>query len=473
MSDRDTALSAVADGEDGTNAAPLDIAGIGFGPANLALAIALDEGEGAGDDGALDFAFFERQPEFGWHRGLLIPDARMQVTFLKDLALLRNPRSRHTFVSYLHEKGRLTEFINSKTLFPLRVEYHDYLAWAAQHFESNVSYGVEIVGVRLASDRRGHEHIEILAKADRAAEPRAIARARNVVIGMGLVPALPAGVCGSARIWHSSELLHRVPSLGALAHGRLAVVGAGQSAAEAVAYLHRQFTDTEVWAVFARYGYSVADDSPFVNRIFNAEEVDVFYQAPAWVKDQLLSYHRNTNYSAVDESLIQQLFDTLYMESVLGSQRLRVLHGSAVRSVRDSGDSVRLEIEFLPTGSLQTAEFDAVVFATGYQPSDPRGFLQDVADRCEWDRDGRPVLGRDYRVATVDTESWGIYLHGGAVEPSHGLGSGLLSNVATRARDIARSVRQRLDATTPVGTLARRIPSEGSPSARSSFVSGG
>nr|WP_238356691.1 SidA/IucD/PvdA family monooxygenase [Kribbella italica] len=60
----------------------------------------------------------ERQRGFGWHRGMLIEDATMQVSFLKDLVTLRNPASEFTFLTYLHSKGRLVDFINHKTLFP-------------------------------------------------------------------------------------------------------------------------------------------------------------------------------------------------------------------------------------------------------------------------------------------------------------------------------------------------------------------
>jgi L-ornithine N5-oxygenase len=62
---------------------------------------------------------------------MLLDDATMQVSFLKDLVTLRNPTSEFSFLCYLHSKGRLIDFINHKNLFPLRVEFHDYFAWAA------------------------------------------------------------------------------------------------------------------------------------------------------------------------------------------------------------------------------------------------------------------------------------------------------------------------------------------------------
>ncbi|HEU5108903.1 MAG TPA: SidA/IucD/PvdA family monooxygenase, partial [Micromonosporaceae bacterium] len=62
-----------------------DVVGVGFGPSNLALAIAIEEHNRARPDAGLTGLFLERQPRFGWHRGMLIDDATMQVSFLKDL----------------------------------------------------------------------------------------------------------------------------------------------------------------------------------------------------------------------------------------------------------------------------------------------------------------------------------------------------------------------------------------------------
>ncbi|MGW2704658.1 SidA/IucD/PvdA family monooxygenase [Streptomyces sp. NPDC001340] len=45
----------------------------------------------------------------------------------------RNPVSPLSFVAYLSAQGRLSDFINHQTLFPTRIEFHDYLEWAAGH----------------------------------------------------------------------------------------------------------------------------------------------------------------------------------------------------------------------------------------------------------------------------------------------------------------------------------------------------
>ena len=115
-----------------SRAAPLDVIGVGFGPSNLALAIALDE-LAAKRGRHLDALFLERQADYRWHGDTLVAQSEMQISFLKDLVSLRNPTSVYSFVNYLHQHGRLTDFINLGTFYPCRMEYNDYLRWVASH----------------------------------------------------------------------------------------------------------------------------------------------------------------------------------------------------------------------------------------------------------------------------------------------------------------------------------------------------
>ncbi|RRO93685.1 ornithine monooxygenase, partial [Corynebacterium bovis] len=119
-----------------------DVVGVGFGPGNLGLAVALEE-----ENPGLDALFLESRDHFAWHPGMLLPGANMQISFLKDLATVRNPRSRYTFTNYLRERGRLVDFINRQTFTPERVEFTDYLAWVAETVEADVRYGAQVVAV--------------------------------------------------------------------------------------------------------------------------------------------------------------------------------------------------------------------------------------------------------------------------------------------------------------------------------------
>jgi L-ornithine N5-oxygenase len=418
-----------------------DVVGVGFGPSNLGLAVALEEHNRAALPAGgrpCTGMFFERQAAFGWHSGMLLEDATVQVSFLKDLVTMRNPASDFSFVAYLHEQGRLADFINHKTLFPLRIEFNDYFAWAAGRLAHLVSYGREVFEVHPVIEDGVVTAFDVTV--GRPTKQVDVCRARNVVVAAGLVPRLPEGVSRSDRIWHNSELLHRVEDLAAgRPPRRFAVVGAGQSAAETTEFLSHRFPEAEVYAVFSRYGYTPSDDSGFTNRIFDPDAVDTFYGAPEDVKQMLCGYHRNTNYSVVDSELIDALYRRTYVDKVLGRRRLQVLNASRIVDVEDTADGARVVIEYLPDGGLTTLEVDAIVYATGYRPADPMEILGRTGRLCRHDDAGRLSIGRDYRLDLTIPSRAGLFLTGGS-EHAHGLSSTLLSNVAVRAGEILGSV---------------------------------
>ncbi len=394
----------------------------------------------------IDAAFVEKQDRFGWHRGMLIDDATMQVSFLKDLVTMRDPTSPHSFVSYLHDCGRLADFMNHKTLFPLRIEFHDYLEWAARRMSHLVEYGCEVVDVEPVHEDGVVAAFDVTIREHGRGE--VVRRARNIVIAAGLELRMPPGIERSSRVWHNRDFMRRIEALAQdPSPRRFVVVGAGQSAAEVTGYLHREFPDAEVYAVFSRYGYSPADDTPFANRIFDPEAVDVYYSAPPPVKRMLLDYHRNTNYSVVDPELIGELYRRAYQEKVTGRERLRILQACKVLELRDgesSGDGpVRMTIECMTTGERSEIAADTVIFATGYRPVCPLGVLGAARSLCDTDEAGMVRVARDYRVATTCETPAGIYLQG-ATEHTHGIGSTLLSNTAVRAGDILASILRHL-----------------------------
>lgn len=408
----------------------LDFAGVGFGPSNLALAIAVQEHNNLpGVTRPLTAAFVEAKPEFGWHTGMLIPGATMQISFLKDLVTQRNPQSDFTFLKYLTERGRLTEFINYKTFFPTRLEFHDYLSWAADKVDAEVQYGSRVTAIH---DADGAFDIDVTG----AAAGRL--RARNVVIAGGLHPQLPQGVTPSARQIHNHGFLHDLRRLPSRRHNRFAVVGAGQSAAEVAGHLHAMSPSVEVHGVFAKYGYSPADDSPFANRVFDPGAVNDFYDADPGVRRQLISYHRSTNYSAVDLTLIEDLYAREYAERVAGRRRLFIRGASSVHKTEEDEDGVRVHILHHPTGAVDQIDCDAVIYATGFLPTPLRAILGDLYDDLVL-ADGQPVVSRDYRLSTSPPTAGGLYIQGNT-EHTHGLTSSLLSNIAVRSAEIVHSI---------------------------------
>ena len=119
----------------------VELLAIGAGPANLSLAVALEE---LAPEVAASSLIIEKHENVAWQRGMLLPWSQSQVSFLKDLVTLRNPRSEYSFVNYLHSVGRLDEFINLGSFTPYRLEISDYLRWVAESLQQvQIQYGRE------------------------------------------------------------------------------------------------------------------------------------------------------------------------------------------------------------------------------------------------------------------------------------------------------------------------------------------
>ncbi|MDN6887911.1 lysine N(6)-hydroxylase/L-ornithine N(5)-oxygenase family protein [Variovorax sp. CAN2819] len=408
-----------------------DLIGIGFGPSNVALAIALEEKRHGARP--LDALFIERQTGFAWHPHMLLDQAHMQISFLKDLATLRNPTSRFTFVNYLYEKGRLTDFINLKSFFPSRHEFNDYLGWAASQFEDACRYGEEVFEV--LPEKQGGE-VSLLRVRSRDGSGRVQERlARNLVVGIGGVPNIPEcfrALRDDARVFHSSSYLKdmaRHPQA-----RRVAIVGAGQSAAEIFMDLQGRPGAPQVDLIMRARSIRPSDDSPFVNEVFNADYTDYMYSRDSEERAALLDEFSQTNYAVADLDLIQQIYKVFYDQKVARGTRLRMLRQHEVRSVRASADGVHLALLDRDLQRESTVRYDAVVLATGYARDQHKDLLLPLAPYL-----GDHDVDRYYRLKATPDFHPGIYLQG-ACEDSHGLSDTLLSVTSVRTGEIGNAL---------------------------------
>lgn len=408
-----------------------DLIGIGFGPSNVALAIALDEKRHGSKP--LDALFIERQPSFAWHPHMLLDQAHMQISFLKDLATLRNPTSRFTFVNYLHEKGRLTDFINLKSFFPSRHEFNDYLGWAAGQFEDACRYGEEVFDVQ--PEKQGGE-VQLLRVRSRTADGRVQERlARNLVVSIGGVPNIPEGFRGlrdDPRVFHSSSYLKDMAQHPQAR--RMSIVGAGQSAAEIFMDLQGRPGAPQVDLVMRARSIRPSDDSPFVNEVFNADFTDYMYSQGTEVRAALLDEFAQTNYAVADLDLIQQIYKVFYDQKVARGNRLRMLRQHDVRAARAAQDGIHLTLLDRDVQRESTVRYDAVVLATGYARDQHKALLAPLASYI-----GTYDVDRCYRLKATPDFHPGIYLQG-ACEDSHGLSDTLLSVTSVRTGEIGNAL---------------------------------
>lgn len=239
-----------------------DLVCVGFGPASLAIAIALhDQGTNA------RVLYIERQRKFVWHAGMLLPHARMQISFLKDLATLRNPQSKFTFINYLKSKNRLVAFTNLSTFLPLREEYNDYLAWCASYFDKDVQYGYETISVSPSGNAREPVHSwRVVSKNFETNEINTVIT-KNVVVAIGGKPKIPPALSTGnldCRIIHSSSYSTAVPRIltDVQKTYNVAVIGGGQSAAEIFNDLQSRYPKSYINLYTGASALKPSDDSP-------------------------------------------------------------------------------------------------------------------------------------------------------------------------------------------------------------------
>lgn len=420
-------------------AAPLDVLGVGFGPSNLATAIAIEETNRRLRP-ACSYCFIERQDGFVWHRDMLLPDSDMQISFIKDLVTLRDPTSPFSFINYLHEKGRLEAFINRKSFFPSRIEFNDYLSWAAGRFEEGCRYGEEamVVEPELSSDGV----VRLLAVRTRLANGEEIVRrTHDLVLAVGGAPHVPAAFARlprDPRLFHSSRYLRAIARLGleGKSGATVAVVGAGQSAAEIALDLHGRFPDVTIDMLFRGTTLKPADDTPFVNEIFNPKFTDFVFSQPEERRRELIAEFRDTNYAVIDSDLLGRLYEILYQQRVLNGARLRLQGRIEVADAALDDMGVSMTVIDSGGGRTATRRYDAVVLATGYERDIRHPLLAPLADYLE-----DFEIERDYRLRTRPEFRPRIHVQGFS-EETHGLSDTLLSVLAIRSQEIALSLTE-------------------------------
>lgn len=250
-----------------------DLICVGFGPASLAIAVALhDSIEGGklakpGHASSPKVLFLEKQPQFAWHAGMLLPGAKMQISFIKDMASLRDPTSYFTFLNYLHKNDRLVEFTNLNTFLPARVEYEDYLRWCASFFSQVVEYSTEVVSVSPAKSSDFAAPVSTFTVTSKNVKTGALTihRAKNVILATGGQPSIPKSLpSNNPRVIHSSQYAHLVPQVlkDTNAPYRVVVVGAGQSAAEIFNNIQTLYPNSRTSLVMRAEFLKPSDDSP-------------------------------------------------------------------------------------------------------------------------------------------------------------------------------------------------------------------
>lgn len=414
-----------------------DILGVGFGPSNLALAIALDE-RGAHGARLPKATFLEAQKSFAWHPNMLLDGSDMQVSFIKDLVSLRNPASPYSFLSYLHAKGRLERFINRKSFFPSRHEFNDYLTWAANQMGQVCHYDQKVVGIEaVKGDGDQVSLLSVISENEKG--DQTVRQTRDLVMAIGghvVIPDVFSDVIACPYVEHSSCYLSGIKSQIAAANRRLkiAVIGSGQSGAEIFYDLVNDPRQPEVDFIFRSHALKPSDDSPFVNEIFDVDFTSHLYQQPKEQRRALIKEYSNTNYSVVDGDLIEQIYGVFYEQDVVNGDDYGLRRSTTVSAARQHGEQIVLDLHDTHDDHHEERTYDLVVLATGFRRRLGETMMRDLQRYIT-----NAEVGRTYQLATTDDFHPRLFLQG-YCEETHGLSDTLLSVLAARADEIAQDL---------------------------------
>lgn len=364
----------------------------------------------------------------------------MQISFLKDLATPRDPKSNFTFINYLFSKNRLNNFINLDTFTPSRLEYEDYLRWCAGHFEDRVSYGQEVLAVEP----------DVTLKDGKVAQFKVVSRdivtgelstriARHVVIAVGGKGRIPSEFPQShPQVVHSSKYSQSVaPALPDSTKAyNIAVVGNGQSGAEIFNDLPSRYPNAKVTMIIKGTALRPSDDSPFVNEIFDPDRVDGIFAEASDLRATRIKADKATNYGVVRLNLLEHLYEKFYMQRLKSEDAstwpIRIRTNRKVVKTQEKNGKLLLSLgkvadDASPVTEKEELLVDAVFVATGYERNAHESILaktRGLLSAKNREQKQFPVR-RDYKIAFDESKvakNAGVWLQG-CNESTHGVSS--------------------------------------------------
>ncbi|BCH57075.1 SidA/IucD/PvdA family monooxygenase [Agrobacterium vitis] len=421
-----------------------DLLGIGFGPANIGLAIACEE------KGFIENCLFlDKSPDPIWQEQMLFEESldihsNIQNIPYRDLVTPRNPRSKYTFLNYLHENGLLFEHLNMDLLLPMRPDFAAYIKWVSNHFKAYLKTGSDIRKIETVAHTNGENLFRITTASQESY------LGRNIAIGTGRPAYLPPAFAelSSSRVSHLTRYKSMLPLIDDPQTRRIAVVGSSQSAIEMILHINDRRPDVELHSIFRRFGYPLKDTNPFMSEIYFPEFTDLYFNAGRDLKKRIdVDVHR-TNYGSCDMDVLEELYRRIYYGRLHKKNNIQIRRLTDIVEAKAEVSSVTVKSRDATSGHEIDEQFDVVMLATGFMNIGPGErslrtlqLLDDLKSIIDLDAEGCLQVTRDYRLKRNSSLATGEIFMNGLCEATHGMGdAGSLSLISQRAEIIANIV---------------------------------
>ncbi|WP_020407106.1 lysine N(6)-hydroxylase/L-ornithine N(5)-oxygenase family protein [Hahella ganghwensis] len=405
---------------------PLDLAGLGAGPFNLSIAALIDGLNSRGE--AIRSSFFERKPSFSWHPGMLLPDARVQTSYLKDLVTGVAPTNPHSFLNYLVSHKRFYQFLSAELSAVSRAEYANYLKWVSERLPM-VQYNTRVQSVDFSE---GHFLLHIEGESEPVA-------AKNICLGTGKSPYVPecARPHMGGNVFHAIGIAQRDFSVEGL---RVAVVGGGQTGAEVFQSMMDSHwgAPASVHWVSRRQNFEPLDETPFTNEFFTPQYVDTFFKLPVNAKQNIVASQKLAS-DGISPDTLKALYQKLYERAITGqTDHLDLRPYRELTGMTYADGHYTLEMMNGLHQQLEKLQVDVVILCTGFESEVP-AYLDNLRHRLSLDEDGRFNLTRNFEVVWDGPEANRIFAVN-AGRHSHGIAEPQMSLMCWRSASIINTL---------------------------------
>lgn len=388
-----------------------DFIAVGIGPFNLSLACLTQP---INDINGL---FIDQKENFEWHPGMMLENSTMQTPFLSDLVTLASPTHPLSFLNYIKQQGKIYSFYIRESFFLMRKEYSQYCQWAASQL-SNLRFNTHVDDISY-DEGQGIYRVHC---SDTRSGAVSTYFCKKLIFGTGHRPYVPE-CCKPFRDRLTLSADYLVEKSALQQQPVITIIGSGQSAAEIFYDLLGdidKYDYTLNW-VTRSPRFSPLEYTKLTLEMTSPDYADYFYHLPAGKKDALNISHRNL-YKGINASLINDIFDLLYIKRLDGELKVNMYTNSELQKLESHDQGLTLSIFQQEEEKYFSLNTRGLILASGYQHSTP-AFMNGIHSRIRWDAHERYDVQRNYSIGInndIFVQNMELHTHG-FVSPDLGM----------------------------------------------------